>query len=167
MRDDGLVHLDGGAFFFAREVQRNAHRDLFVFSDALEVDVQNLRLVRVHLEGAENDEFFLAVEFHRQDRGVELFLAQRVEDGIVFELDGRGGQAGAVNDAGKLVSAAKAAARTRTLRSTRSGDDLHGSVSCNVPAIATNRRRIEKSREEKTSQAKTVPKERFEERTRF
>ena len=92
VRDDGLVHLDGGAFFFAREVQRNAHRDLFVFSDALEVDVQNLRLVRVHLEGAENDEFFLAVEFHRQDRGVELFLAQRVEDGIVFELDGRGGQ---------------------------------------------------------------------------
>ena len=167
VRDDGLVHLDGGAFFFAREVQRNAHRDLFVFSDALEVDVQNLRLVRVHLEGAENDEFFLAVEFHRQDRSVELFLAQRVEDGIVFELDGRGGQAGAVDDAGKLVSAAKAAARTRTLRSTRSGDDLHGNVSCSVPAIATNRRRIVKSREAKTSQAKTVPGERFEERTRF
>ena len=79
----------------------------------------------MHLEGAENDEFFLAVQFHRQDRGVELFLAQSVEDRIVFELDRRRGLGAAVDDAGQLVRTTKAAARTRTLRLTRGGDDFH------------------------------------------
>ena len=124
--DDGLVHLDGGAFFGAREVQGHAHRDLFVSGDALEVDVHDLGLVGVHLESAENDEFFLAVEFHRQDRSVELFLTQSVENGIVFELDRRSGFVAAVDDAGQLVRAAQTAARTRTLRLTRGGDDFHG-----------------------------------------
>ena len=87
--------------------------------------MHDLRLVRVHLEGAENDEFFLAVEFHRQDRGVELFLAQSVEDRIVFELDRRSGEVAAVDDARQLVRAAKAAAHTRTLHVTRGGDDVH------------------------------------------
>ena len=80
---------------------------------------------------AENDEFFLAVEFHRQDRGVELFLAQRKEDRVVFKLDRGGGVLAAVNDARELVSAAQTAARTRTLRLTRSGDNVHKSFSKN------------------------------------
>ena len=141
MADHGLADLDGRAFFFTVEVQRHAHRDLFVSGDALEVDVHDLRLVRVHLEGAENNEFFLAVKFHRQDRGVELFLTQSVENRIVFELDRRSGFLAAVNNTRQLVRAAKAAARTRTLHVTRGGDDFHWMTPKDkkkVPAVATN-----------------------------
>ena len=123
--DDGLAERNSRGLFFTLEVQRNAHRDLFVSGDTLEVDVHNLRLVRVHLESAENNEFFLAIKFHRQDRSVELFLTQSVENRIVFELDRRSGKLAAVNNTRQLVRAAKAAARTRTLHVTRGGDDVH------------------------------------------
>ena len=92
-------------------------------------------------KGAENDEFFLAVEFHRQDRSVELFLTQSVENRIVFELDRRSGFLAAVNNTRQLVRAAKAAARTRTLHVTRGGDDFHWMTPKDkkkVPAVATN-----------------------------
>ena len=124
-RDDALVDLNGRAEFFAREVQRHTHRHDFIRRNALEVDVHDLLLIRVHLEVTQNNEFFLAVEFHRQNGSVELFLAQRKEDRVVFKLDRGGGVLAAVNDARELVRAAQTAARTRTLRCARGGDDFH------------------------------------------
>ena len=125
-RDDALIDLNGRAEFFAREVQRHTHRHNFIRRNALEVDVHDLLLIRVHLEVTQNNEFFLAVEFHRQNGSVELFLAQRKEDRVVFKLDRGGGVLAAVNDARELVRAAQTAARTRTLRCARGGDDFHG-----------------------------------------
>ena len=80
----------------------------------------------MHLEVAKNDELFRTVKFHRQDRSVELFLAQSVKDRIVFELDRRSGFLAAVKNARQLVRTAQTAARTRTLRFARGGDDFHG-----------------------------------------
>ena len=122
VRNDALRNLDGRADFFAREVQRHAHRDFLIRHDALEVDVHDLRLVGMHLEGAQNNELLDAVKLHRQDRSVELFLAKGKEDRIVFELSGL---VAAVDDARQLVRTTQTAARTRTLRLARGGDDFH------------------------------------------
>ena len=92
------------------EVQRHLHVDLAVLVDALEVDVQDLVLERVHLHVAQQHLRRGAVELHGQDRRVERLVAQRVEQRVVVELDRlrRGGAA--VDDAGRLAGAAHAAA---------------------------------------------------------
>ena len=125
MVDETLADLNGRAVFSTEEVQRHAHGHRFISIDTLEVNVHDLRLVRMHLESAQNNELILTIQFHRQNRGVELFLAQGVENRIVFELDRRGRNVAAVNNTGQLVGAAQTAARTRTLRLTRGGDDFH------------------------------------------
>ena len=56
---------------------------------------------------------------------MELFLAKGKEDRIVFELDRRSGLVAAVDDARQLVRTTQTAARTRTLRLARGGDDFH------------------------------------------
>ena len=107
-------------------MQRHAHRHVGVGVNALEVDVQHLGLVGVHLESTQHDEFVLAVQFHGEDRGVELFLLQIVVKLVVINLNRGGGNVHAVNDAGNLGLTAQAAARTRTLRLAGSGDEFHG-----------------------------------------
>ena len=124
--DEALVDLDGRAVFTTEEVQRHAHRHVGVRVDTLEVHVQNLVLVRVHLEGTQDHELFSAVEFHRQNGGVELFLLQRVEHFVVINGDHGCRLVQAVKDCGNLGFAAKAAARTRTLRCAGSGGEFHG-----------------------------------------
>ena len=126
MADEALVDLDGRAVFTTEEVQRHAHRHVGVRVDTLEVHVQNLVLVRVHLEGTQDHELFSAVEFHRQNGGVELFLLQRVEHFVVINGDHGCRLVQAVKDCGNLGFAAKAAARTRTLRCAGSGGEFHG-----------------------------------------
>ena len=69
------------------EVQRHLHVDLAVLVDALEVDVQDLVLERMHLHVAQQHLRRRAVELHRQDRRVERLVAQRVEQRVVVELD--------------------------------------------------------------------------------
>ena len=83
--------------------------------NALEVAVHDLGLVGVHLERTQNDEFFLAVQFHVENGSVELFLLQVVEEFVVIERDGRSFNIVPVDDARDLVFATQAAARTLTL----------------------------------------------------
>ena len=120
------LNENGINVFTAEEVQRHAHRHVGVRVDTLEVHVQNLVLVRVHLEGTQDHELFSAVEFHRQDGGMELFLLQRVEHFVVIDGDHGCRLVQAIKDCGNLGFAAKAAARTRTLRCAGSGGEFHG-----------------------------------------
>ena len=125
MADEGLFKFDGRTLFLTEEVQRNTHRDVRIRINALEVHVHALVLVRMHLEGTQNDELIGAVQFHRQNRSVELFFLQIVEQFLVVDFNGRCGDIVPVQNAGDLVLAAQAAARTRSLYLTRFGDDFH------------------------------------------
>ena len=110
----GFLH--GRRVLLAGEVQRHAHVDLLGLGHALEVDVQHERPVRVHLEVTQQDALALAVELHVEDRGVELFLAQRMEQRVVVDSDRHRLALAAIDHAGNLVGVAQAAARTRALR---------------------------------------------------
>ena len=57
---------------------------------------------------------------------MELFLLQRVEHFVVIDGDHGCRLVQAVKDCGNLGFAAKAAARTRTLRCAGSGGEFHG-----------------------------------------
>jgi len=96
--------------------------------DALEVDVQHDRAERVHLVVAQQHLLALAAQLHLEDGGVEGFLLQRKEEGVVIELD-HGGRAGTVDDAGHLVRIAQAAARSGALQLALVGDEFHGDSS--------------------------------------
>ena len=107
-------------------VQRHLHVDLLVRGDALEVDVQYLLLERVVLHVAQQHALGArAVDLEVEDRRMERFLAQRVEEIVVVELDVDRRGAAAVDDARDLAGATQAAARTRTLRRPRGGCDFH------------------------------------------
>ena len=69
------------------EVQRHLHVDLAVLVDALEIDVQDLVPERMHLHVAQQHLRHGAVEAHAEDRRVERLVAQRMEQGVVVELD--------------------------------------------------------------------------------
>ena len=53
VRDDAAAGLHAGRDLRVHEVQRHVHVDLLVRVDALEVDVQDLLLPRMHLEVAQ------------------------------------------------------------------------------------------------------------------
>ena len=125
MADEALVDLDGRAVFAAEEVQRHAHRHFAVRVNALEVAVQDLGLVGVHLESTQNNELILTVELHREDGSVELFLLQVVIDFVVIERDKRSVNVVAVDNARHFVFATQAAARTRSLLFTQDSGEIH------------------------------------------
>ena len=135
--DDRAGHLDRRRHFAVDEVQRHAHLDLAVLVDALEIDVQDLVLERMHLHVAQQHLRRGAVELHREDRRVERFVAQRVEQRVVVELDRlRRGRA-AVDDAGRPARAAQAAARAATFGGAGKGGEFecHGATPdvCGLP----------------------------------
>jgi len=105
-------------------VQRHLLRDLGRGVDALEVDVQHDRPERVHLVVAQQDLLGLARELHLEQRGVERFLLQREEEGVVIELD-HGSLAGSIDDPGYLVRIAQAAARSGPLQRALVSDEFH------------------------------------------
>ena len=109
----------------SEEVQRHAHRHFAVRVNALEVAVQNLGLVGVHLESTQNNELILTVELHREDGSVELFLLQVVIDFVVIERDKRSVNVVAVDNARHFVFATQAAARTRSLLFTQDSGEIH------------------------------------------
>ena len=81
----------------------------------------------MHLHVAQQDAARrAAVDLEVEDRRMERFLAERVEQIVVVELDRDGLIGAAVDDAGNLAGTTKAAARTRTLRTACGGDDFHG-----------------------------------------
>src|SRR5690606_24832975 len=119
--------LDGGGNVTVDEVQGHFRRDGLLGIDALEVNVKNLRLVRVPLHSTQQYLLGLAAfNLHVENGSVEGFLAQRVVDFVVIELDVQWLVFAAVHNGGNTASVAKAAARTRTLIATRSGVEFHG-----------------------------------------
>src|SRR5690606_24765294 len=133
VRDHCAVKLHGRRDVAVDEVQRYLGGDALGFAHALEVDVQDLRLVRVPLHGAQQHGLAtLAVEDHVQDGGVEFFLAHGMEDFVVVEFDAQRLGGTAVNDGGNTTFAAQAAARTRTLVAARSSVEFHGMLQWGV-----------------------------------
>ena len=112
--DDRARKLHGGRLLAVHEVQRNLHVDLAILVDALEIHVQDLVAERVHLHVAQQHFGGLAVELHRQDRRMKRFVAQRVEERVVVELDRRGLGNAPVDDTRRLARAAHAAGRAAT-----------------------------------------------------
>ena len=79
--------LHAGRRLGVDEVQRHLHVDLLVLGDALEVDVLHMPLPGVHVERAQQHVLGRAVELERQDRGVELLVAEVLVELLVVELD--------------------------------------------------------------------------------
>ena len=92
---------------------------------ALEIDVQDLLLVRVHLHVAQQDLVLCAVQFHIQNAGMEGFFLQGMPQGVVIELDQLGFGGTTVNDTGRATGDAKTAARTRPLLGALKSDKFH------------------------------------------
>ncbi len=123
--DDRALRRHRGRQCLVHEVQRHFHVNLARRIDPLKIDVQHLVAERVHLHVAEQYLRARAIDFHRQDRRVERFGAQRVDQRVVVELD-HGGLPGAVDDAGHLVGFAQAAARSGPLQRALESDEFHG-----------------------------------------
>jgi hypothetical protein len=92
---------------------------------ALEIDVQHLLLVRVHLHVAQQNLRGRAAQFHVQDGGMESFLLQGMPQRVVIELDQLRLAFAPIDDAGRLARVAETAARTRTLLCALISDEFH------------------------------------------
>ena len=126
--DEALADLDSRAVFRTHEVQRDAHQHRGIRIHALEIDVQDLALVRMQLEGTQHDEFLFSVDRQGQHGRVEGFLLEGVENRIMVENNRRGRLIVAIDDPGKLVGTAQTAARTRTLRLACGCSEIHGKL---------------------------------------
>ena len=120
-----LINCNSRRFFFTDEMQRHIHADLFIGGNTLEIDVQNLWFVRMHLERTKQDTFGLAIKNHFKNGSMEFFLAESVENFVVIKFDRGSSNLTTVDDARKLFRTAKAAARTRTLRFTCDSSEFH------------------------------------------
>jgi hypothetical protein len=92
----------------------------------LEVSVHYHWFVCVHLEVAQQNFFYFAVYFHIQDRSVECFFTQCVEQCVVIQSDCYWRFSATVDDAWCLASAAQAAARSGPLLFACECCDFHG-----------------------------------------
>src|SRR5690606_7354802 len=110
------------------EAQRHLDVDLLRGKDALEVDVQHLRLEGMPLRVAQQDLLGLAVDLEVENARVEGLVAHGVVQRVVVELDGHGFTGPAVEDARRTAGAPQAAARTRTLQRSRRCYDFHVST---------------------------------------
>jgi hypothetical protein len=119
-------------------VQRHLLAQARGLVDALEVDVQDDGLPGVHLEVAQQHLLGLARQFHLEDGRVEGLFLEREEQRVVIELD-HGRRAGTVDDAGHLVGAAQAAARSGPLQRTLVSCEFHGFTPVKGEAPATRR----------------------------
>jgi len=73
--DERRGHLHRGGDVLVHEVQRHLHVDLLVRSHALEVDVRDLRLPRMHVHRTHQHLRLGALEVEREDRGLEGLVA--------------------------------------------------------------------------------------------
>ena len=112
MRNEHARHLAGRRFFLIEKVQRNADADRLVLVDALEIQMQQLRLERMALHVAQKHALRGAVEAQVENRGIKPLVLRCEPRGVVIELDARGIFAVAVNDSRHLARATQAAART-------------------------------------------------------
>ena len=93
--------------------------------NALEVDVLDLLLVRVHLQVAQQNLVFRAAQFHLQDGAVEGFLLDGVPQGVVIEFDQDGFTGATIDNTGRAAGDAETAARTRALLCALKSDEFH------------------------------------------
>ena len=144
---DGARFLDRWRDLAVDEVKRHFHVDPAILVDALEVDVQDLVLERVHLHVAQEHLRRAVAELHRQDRRVERLVAQRVKERVVVEFDRLRRAGASVHDARRLAGAAHPAARAATfLRARVCGEfELHGATPdvCGLPGISEHRSRVD------------------------
>src|SRR5690606_21554404 len=126
--DNLAAQLDGWGHIATFKVQRNFGGDGLRSQNALEVNVQNLLLVRVPLNRAQQHFFSFTVQFHRQDGSVEGFFAQVVVSLVMIQRDHDGLFFATVNNSRNSASVTQAAARTRTLYITRRSGEFHGKL---------------------------------------
>jgi hypothetical protein len=133
--DQAAVELDARCDFFIDEVERHLDVQFVGRINALEVDVQNERLVGVRLEIAQQNLFLLAVEDEMQNGRMEGFLLQLQQQVVVVEFDSLGSGFAAINDARDGAGTTQAAARTRSLQRTRLRDQFksHGDTPIDFP----------------------------------
>ena len=112
--DDRAFALDGRRLRLVDEVQRHLHVDLARRIDPLEVDMQHLVAERMHLHVAQQDLGARSVDLHRQDRRMEHFVAQRMDQCVVVELDRLRRRGSAIDDSRRLAGAAHPARRAAT-----------------------------------------------------
>ena len=143
--DDRTRKLHRGRILAVGEVQRHFHVDAPVRVDALEVDVQDFLLERVHLHVAQQHLLRRAVELHGEDRSVKGLVLERVDQGVVVELDRLRLAAAAIDDARRAAGAAQApvGAAPMVARAARESREflLHADSACAAPAGTCRRKR--------------------------
>src|SRR5205807_7141603 len=83
-------------------------------------------LERMHLDVAQEHLLRRSIELHRQDRGMERLVLERMLKGIVVELDGLWRSGASIHDARRTPGPAQAAARAATLGGSREGGEFIG-----------------------------------------
>ena len=112
VRDQHARLLAGRRGFLIEEVQRHADADRLVLVDALEIQMQKLRLERMALHVTQQHALGRAVELQIENGRVEPFVLRRKPRGVVVELDARRVHIVAVNNCRHFGCATQAAART-------------------------------------------------------
>ena len=120
--------LDGRRLFFTAVVHGHFYGHLGLGFHALEVNVQDLLLVRVHLQVAQQNFVFFAGQFHLEDGSMERFFLDGVEQRVVIEFDQHGFTGATVNDTGRTTGDAETAARTRALLCALKSDEFHNQL---------------------------------------
>jgi hypothetical protein len=105
-----LLHADRNVL--AEEVDRDQHLDLFVFDDALEVHVHDLRLRRVTLHVLEDRSLALFPNLDVEDARVERLVVELLDNAVMVKRQCAGRAPGAVDDCGYHSLVTQAAART-------------------------------------------------------
>src|SRR5687768_12587676 len=118
-------------------MQRHFHVNFFIPVDPLEIDMQYLKLERMHLYIAQQNGFFLPLHIHREDRSMEGFPLELMIKTVMIQLDGFRRIFSAIDDSRHLAGTTQAAARTLALQCalSRADFDLHLlSPKCGPPA---------------------------------
>lgn len=113
--DDGAGQFDRWGNLGIDEMQGHLDVDFVAGINALEINVQNELFVSVNLEVAQQDFFYLAVDFEIEDRSVKRFFFQCVIQRIVIQCQVDCRLGATVDDARRLTGNTQAAARSSAL----------------------------------------------------
>ncbi len=93
-------------------------------ADALQIEMRNARLERMHLNVAQNRLFLIGSNLYCQNRGVERLVFHLVEERVVIERQHDRIFAGAIHHGRYLASTTQAAARTLAFHVARFGAEF-------------------------------------------
>ena len=117
--------LDGRRVFIAAEMQRNLHVQLGVGIHALEVNMLDQLLERMHLHITQQHLAAAAGQFHLKYGRMEGFFFKGMPKCVVIEFDFLGLSRSTINNTGRATGNAETAARTRTLLGALKSDKFH------------------------------------------